>query len=538
MRVFALGAAWVGSGVLLGSLVACGGRVSYEEPAPTTTTDPSQPAASGQGGAPSSSVAGSAGNGLAGSFGLAGNPALAGNGGSGGSGMPGHPTPRPPKPKPNPDPIETTPPIDHETWDTTGVYSSDADQAPGASACGVCAANEVCHPGVGCELACDITSGLDADAAWPVGGGCATRRGLSRYRGLVAPQRVFTLGLGAEPGDYSSALTLGSDRTIYVPAYDAYQSRQGYLRISKDGSTLLIDESYDQVPVVTSDTLYTAPGGLRAVDLDGNLRWDSVTGVADGDGPSNQSGEPVVGADGTIYAGGFVGDQAALFAVAPNGAVIWSAITGGNSGLASWPAVSIDGTIYFGDSLDPDGGNRLWAISPAGKLLWHASVGGYSWSFPAVAHDGNVYVANGAELWSFTPAGTLRWHYTQPHTEDQSFVFTHVAIGIDGTLFVPFFDQGGSLGENSGVVAFSSGGTQLWSFSQSGYGVSTPVVDRDGNVFFATTNTLHAFTPKGDTLWAQTIDDANYCSGIALGAEGTTYALCDSALYGFRDTAP
>jgi hypothetical protein len=422
-------------------------------------------------------------------------------------------------------------------WNTTAVVNPLPDPVAASSPCGECAADEVCHPGVGCEPACDIPTGIDPSAAWPIGGGCATRRGLSRYAGLKQPKLAFSLALGSSEASYSSAITLGENREIYVggQADGAF----GFLRIDRDGGGLFYPDWLGEVPVLAqNDVLYTVPFGLQATRRDGTVLWSLPSGFGYA-GPFDQSGEPVVGADGTVYSAGIIedspgvlDDDTGLFAVSPAGHILWSVKTHVNIGMFTWPAIAKDGTIYFGAA---DG--VLRAVSPAGKVLWQLAAGGYGWGYPAVDHAQNIYLGNGAHLWSLAPNGQTRWERDASVSPGDMLVFTHVAIGPDGTVFAPFYDQINSSFE-SGVRAYTPDGTLRWAYQDSAFGVSTPVVDRNGILYLTTTNTLHAFSPSAGELWSTQIANEQECDSVVLGADGTTFVKCGTSLYGFREGAP
>jgi len=104
-------------------------------------------------------------------------------------------------------------------------------------------------------------------------------------------------------------------------------------------------------------------------------------------------------------------------------------------------------------------------------------------------------------------------------------------------VFAPFVDQQGGSFE-SGVRAYTADGTLRWSYQDAVYGVSTPVVDRDGILYLTTTNTLHAFSPSGGEVWSTQIPFEDGCASVVLGADGTTLVKCGASLYGFRESSP
>jgi outer membrane protein assembly factor BamB len=229
----------------------------------------------------------------------------------------------------------------------------------------------------------------------------------------------------------------------------------------------------------------------------------------------------------------------ALFAVSSAGDVKWAAQTGANIGLLSWPAIAKDGTIYYG-GYDESSDAKLWATSPAGTPLWHAPLGGNGFAYPALDPEGNVYVPDGSDLWSYAANGTLRWRYSRAISEDETFNYSHLAIGPSHAVFASWqsFHNSNSV-SSAGISAFSRTGTLLWDIKKPGAaGATSPVVDRDGNVFVIISNTLYAFSPTGQQLWSFSFSNVDSCNALALGSNSTTYALCASRLIVLRDSVP
>src|SRR5437667_380260 len=91
---------------------------------------------------------------------------------------------------------------------------------------------------------------------------------------------------------------------------------------------------------------------------------------------------PVVGPDGTIYAGS---NDKVLYAIRPDGTQKWSV---GFNALVAGLAIGADGAIYattgFGEA-------RLYAINPDGTTRWSFQAGSYIFGSPAVGSDGTIY---------------------------------------------------------------------------------------------------------------------------------------------------
>jgi len=85
-------------------------------------------------------------------------------------------------------------------------------------------------------------------------------------------------------------------------------------------------------------TLYAACHGKKVYAVDsqtGELRWTYETG-------ERMVSSPVVGTDGTAY---FLSDKGQLFALDPNGDLLWKTASGPGFTLSSPFAVGPDGTV-------------------------------------------------------------------------------------------------------------------------------------------------------------------------------------------------
>jgi outer membrane protein assembly factor BamB len=83
-------------------------------------------------------------------------------------------------------------------------------------------------------------------------------------------------------------------------------------------------------------------------------------------------GSPAIGPDGVIYANTSTGG---LAAVSPEGKALWQFVGDDAQPLAS-PVVGMDGTIYYSTE------KHLFAVSPQGQLVWKTLPPTYSFSNP------------------------------------------------------------------------------------------------------------------------------------------------------------
>ncbi len=231
-------------------------------------------------------------------------------------------------------------------------------------------------------------------------------------------------------------VALGPDGTLYVG-----EDEFGYFyAINPDGTMKWQFPTgagiYSSAAVARDGTVYVAStlsGFVFALDPEGNPKWQLDLGIG--------LGEPVVlGGDGTIY---FSGTGAGLYAVSPEGTVLWH-----NSGARSAPAIGLDGSLYVGGTV-----RELRALSPVdGSEIWSYSTSANIREMPAVAADGTVLLGTEDEVFhAVNPDGTQRWTFTASGDVRSSPV-----VMADGTILVSTYQDGvlyALNGESSGPIA-------------------------------------------------------------------------------------
>ena len=269
---------------------------------------------------------------------------------------------------------------------------------------------------------------------------------------------------------------------------------------------------------------------------------------------------PVVGPDGTIYAGSYDGN---MYAIYPSGFEGWSFSTrstgiyysaavvdiiNGNiyftasnnylyalssSGRYIWeyyvPGLSIlDGSVYSSPALGTNGtvyvvanavksGTNLYAISFAGLYKWSINIGSTSQSSPAVGTDGTIYVGSCSSLLAVSPTGTVKWTYYVGSC------LATPAIGPDGTIYV------GSADGN--LRAFSPTEGLKWTYETSGEITSPPAIQWDGTAYFKSGNSVYAVSAYGYLEWTYTTDSS--WGRAVFGSDGRVYVESLNSLYVF-----
>ena len=140
---------------------------------------------------------------------------------------------------------------------------------------------------------------------------------------------------------------------------------------------------------------------FSSIREDGSNRWQFNThGFA--------RSKPAIGTDNTIY----VGSKTNVFAINSDGTPKW--IYTDNLNLESAPAIGKSGEIYLtGDYFDEQSStplvylfppNRfLLALNPDGTKKWLFGDGNDSFSAPAIAADGTIYIGSVSKFYALNP---------------------------------------------------------------------------------------------------------------------------------------
>jgi outer membrane protein assembly factor BamB len=262
----------------------------------------------------------------------------------------------------------------------------------------------------------------------------------------------------------------------------------------------MTDWPIDSGPVIGADgTIYF--GGwdnyLHAINPDGSEKWRFDTGdIIDGC-------IPAIDDSGTIYVcniGGYV------FAVNPDSSQKWIVHL---DSIRSSPCIGDNGIIYVA-------ARDLTAIHPNGTILWTYETDGSIYSSPAIGLDGTIYIGGFTGIfYAINPDGTLKWMHNLGGNIRGS-----ASIANDGTVYI-----GGGDGE---LFAFNpDDGSVIWHYV---FGVSymSPAIDEDGILYFGIDNWLfRAVYPNGTVKWSYDLYEENrtgfWKSSAAISSDGTIY---------------
>jgi len=287
--------------------------------------------------------------------------------------------------------------------------------------------------------------------------------------------------------------------------------------LGQDATAALPTEPGSPWPSMRHDRRNTGSSPIRAHYRPGERPWSYRTG-------KGVFSTPVVGADGTVYAGSA---DSWFYAVGRRGRLRWRFKTGE---IIDSAGVLGRGTVTFGSGdervyrlrtgrLRPGRRRVLWRFRPTlrpaqGQLVnwWEGNV--------TMGPGGVLYAGNtGGAEYAIGPGGRQRWAFPAGNS-----VWSNAAIANDGTVLF------GSLDLN--VYAVDARGRLRWSRPTAGFVTSSPAVGRDGTVYVGSFDgALHALDPRtGEDRWAFQTEDHVYASP-ALGPGAVYIASADGSVY-------
>ncbi|MGQ9697583.1 MAG: outer membrane protein assembly factor BamB family protein [Armatimonadota bacterium] len=226
--------------------------------------------------------------------------------------------------------------------------------------------------------------------------------------------------------------SVGPDGRLYVAAFDGSLY---CLSPQQDGAVIAWFRVLSSAPQVVSAPAFARDGSTLYI---GTLDAELVAlRTADGSEvwrvpvDAEVYATPAVASDGTIYAATFAGS---VYAVRPDGTVLWATTPDGAGEIKASPAIGRDGSVYAATRsgrlyrLDGKDGRVLW--------VWQSDTGGRINSSPVVDAEGNAYF--GSEdgcVYAVGADGRLLWRYDVGSLEG-NMVNSSPALSADGTLYV------------------------------------------------------------------------------------------------------
>ncbi len=269
------------------------------------------------------------------------------------------------------------------------------------------------------------------------------------------------------------------------------------------------------------------PGRFRALPVAPASAWPSAFGDAGHTSPAVTTG-PQSGRtawtrqlEGAVVPGAVVGIDGLVLA-ASNGGVLhaldpatgkdrWAYDGGGSYGsdLSTSATVLGDGTVLW-----PGPGNNLHALTSSGRLLWKEHFDAFVLSPANVG--GRVYVADAGGGLRALDVGSSGQHRTAWTTSFGGTSYSSPAIAPDGTVYVAHDDE---------LVAVRDDGDDAriaWRFRTKDTIEVSPAVGRDGTVVLGTnSDDQYGLNPDGSVRWRFDRGDWTYSSAVV--RDGTTW---------------
>ena len=349
-----------------------------------------------------------------------------------------------------------------------------------------------------------------ANTPWPMFQHDERHTGRSQYEGPNTPYLKWKLNTSTNQIGHSFPV-IGYNGDMYNYIYEGYGYGYQTLYVSdKFGNHLWYGKSSSPVAIGIDSILYMGSwyylGNnhkpcFAAYSLNGELKWRA-------DIPEfPELISPVISSYGTIYtaiepAHGFI------YSFDPLGLLNWQFhfFVSGFEGNPS-PAIDSHGTIYSSD------GFRVYAINQDGTIKWVTSIDqgtGVSGAAVMIGDDGTIY-AHHYHLFAIDNNGNIKWTY--PYLGQ--YIFTTPALGYDGTIYM-------GADYPSRIVAINPDSTLKWEFIFKRDIHSSPVVDKNGIIYLAVSDTTFAFYPNGQLKW-KIYTGTGYLTSAAIGDDGTLY---------------
>lgn len=206
--------------------------------------------------------------------------------------------------------------------------------------------------------------------------------------------------------------------------------------------------------------------------------------------PGGANNTPAVMANGSIVVGASTysgAEPTAVYCFDADGALLWKLPTGR---ILGQPSIGVDGMIYFGDeNRTLVAQSRVYAVRPDGTVQWSVVHGASVYASPTLTIEGDILIVDhSGRVTCYRTDGSVRWRYVA----------------------------------DSAIRACS------------------PVVDEDGNIYFATAAaSVHSLRPDGVLRWVAQ-GRLGMSGSLALSQGGSVYAIDgDGELLAFgRDGRP
>jgi outer membrane protein assembly factor BamB len=362
---------------------------------------------------------------------------------------------------------------------------------------------------------CDMR-GLQAGAAWPMGGYCPSLRRRSPYRGPTTTPRVQFNQMHGASGAF--AVVIDASGVLYVATQDArvlaLDPATGVPRWSNPFVATTADGGAasgitTNMAIGVDGTIYVGSTyGIHAIDpATGTARWPAPYAAA---GPRWGLG---VDATGALI---FTNNTPVVEAVRTGATPVQKWFYSGSSAFGP-PAVDVNGNVFFASD---DGILRM--LDSTGALVRPIAITGLSSDTVVVARDGTLRVQSDPARKLFARTVTGAFVFDAPTGLEPN----DLAVADDGTNY---------LGLDDGTLhAIGPTGVEPWTPFGAGLGNFSPTIGADGTIYFmaaaGSNHVVYALSPAGTKLWELTLPSTagDAPGGVSIGANGWLYFATSS----------
>jgi len=285
--------------------------------------------------------------------------------------------------------------------------------------------------------------------------------------------------------------------------------------------------------------------------LQGEIEWE-FEGV-------NMNAGIAIGSDSTIYFCPSISNEAALYALKPNGILKWKLLIPGRS--VTTPTIANDATIYA--IIDS---RKLVAVDTDGSIIWD-----YNFDNPVgtrgiqIDKEGNLFlIDNGRKLYVIDKQGQLKWsqindwgdkitfspdgntiyspdgntiyisgfYLTAFDIKKQNIVWKSelgsvsepVMIDSDGNIYVTFFNIQLNTAK---FYSLNPDGSVRWVFNKNIPEETQPTIDKNGNIYLVDYDTLYSFNYSGEIRWRLKLEGINSSAPLVSDINGNIFVQMD-----------